>query len=91
MSTIINLDNLDADTLEGLRREAARRSVDVGVLACELLREKFAPARPAGDGPEASGERPRMEEFAATWSEQDAKEFFAAIVDLGKIDEELWR
>ena len=79
MSTIINLDSLDADTLERLRREAARRKVDVGVLACELLREKFGPVRLAEGGPGASGERPQMQDFAGTWSEQDAKEFFAGI------------
>lgn len=91
MSTIIDLDSLDANTLASLRREAVRRGVDVGVLACELLREKFGPTQPKVIGLGLSGERPRMEEFAGTWSEQDAKEFLAAIADLGKVDEELWR
>ena len=91
MSTLINLDNLDANTLEGLRREAARRGVDVGVLACELLREKFGPIQPKASRVGPSGEPPRAEDFAGTWSEQDAKEFLAAIADLWKVDEELWR
>ncbi|MCY2926070.1 MAG: hypothetical protein NT031_11630, partial [Planctomycetota bacterium] len=72
MSTTINLDNLDANTLDGLRREAARRGVDVGVLACELLREKFGPAPSKAGRLGPSGQRPRTEDFAGTWSEQDA-------------------
>lgn len=91
MSTIINLDNLDADTLEGLRREAARRGVDMSVLACELLRERFRQVlqtRPVDSDPDDAR---KLRELAGTWSEKDDAEFLAATADFEKIDEELWR
>jgi len=91
MSTTINLDNLDPETLGGLRREAARRGVDVNELACELLREKFGPAQPTeGVSRPFHGTR-ELDDFAGTWSEKDFTEFMAAIADFEKVDEELWR
>lgn len=91
MGTIINLDNLDPETLAGLRREAARRGVDMSALACEFLREKFGPAKVKEERVKDGDKKRDLMDFAGTWSEEEAREFFAAIADLGKVDEELWR
>ena len=65
--------------------------MEVDELACELLREKFHPA-PAKEEPGKEAQGPReLLDFAGTWSEQEYREFMAAIADFGKIDEELWR
>jgi len=87
MSTNLTVHNLDEQLVERLRAEARRRGVQVDEVVAEFLAEKLPPQLGLTSGNiqrDVSG-------LAGVWTDQDAREFFAAIKDLGEVDEELWR
>jgi hypothetical protein len=90
MDTSITITDLDAVTLQLLKQEARRRSVDVNTLAREVLRHGVPP--PEGQGAShATTLHHDLDDLAGTWSEADAWAFEAAVEGFGRIDRKLWK
>jgi len=82
MSTSISIHDIDDETAAWLRREAEARRTTVEELALDLIRQEIQHL-----------EMPTyhdLDHLAATWSDEQAKEFLEAIADLDQVDKELW-
>ncbi len=87
MGVPFTIDDLDADVLTRLRVEADRRGMDLNAVAAEILKRGLRPL------PEEApaGVYHDLDHLAGTWSEEEAREFQAAIAPFERVDEDLWR
>jgi len=85
MATSLTLDNLDGDVVERLRDEARRRGVDISIVVNEILKAGLAPP------PRDAGPYRDLDHLAGTWSQADADAFLAAVADLERLDNDLWK
>lgn len=87
MATSLKIDDVDEEIVRKLKAEACRQGVDVNSLARQLLEN--------GLGLVTQTRRTTspctLEDLAGTWSDEDATAFLAAVSDLSRIDEAMWR
>lgn len=72
-----------------MRDEAARRNVELDVIAREWLRRGAASARSTPSPPD--DDRQSLLALAGTWTDAEADAFDAAVADFERIDEDMWK
>lgn len=84
--TRITLDQLDADLERFIAERSARDGSTPDQVVIDVLRDA---ARQASTLNEPIGSR--LDHLAGGWSEEDRKQFDAAVEVFERIDEEMWR
>jgi len=82
----ITVSGLDEQTQLRLREEAHRRGVSVNDLVLEYLRKETQGA----DAKSLHQVHNELDALAGTWSEDEAREFEAAVAGFEQIDAVLW-
>jgi len=85
----ITFKNIDVDLIERMREEAARRNVELDVIAREWLRRGAVSAR--STAALSDGDRQTLLSLAGTWTDEEADAFNAAVADFERIDEDMWK
>jgi len=88
LTASITFKNIDVDIIERMREEAARRNVELDVIAREWLRRGAVSAR-SRVAP-SDEDRQALLALAGTWTDEEADAFNAAVADFERIDEHMW-
>jgi hypothetical protein len=83
----LTIRGFDPEVAEHLRELARREGLSLNQAVMKLLRR--ATGTDVGAGP-TRGVGSALDDLAGTWSEDDAREFAAAVAPLERIDEDLW-
>jgi hypothetical protein len=78
----ISVRGLSEQQLAALKEEASRRGMSMNRLALRRLTDQAEVPNPAGTA--------AIEALAATWTQEEADAFTAAIAPLEQVDPELW-
>jgi hypothetical protein len=78
----ISVRGLSEQQLAALKEEASRRGMSMNRLALHRLTDQAEVPNPAGTA--------AIEALAATWTQEEADAFTAAIAPLEQVDPELW-
>jgi hypothetical protein len=78
----ISVRGLSEQQLAALKEEASRRGISMNRLALHRLTQQAEVQNPAGTT--------TIEALAATWTQEEADHFTAAIAPLEQVDPELW-
>jgi hypothetical protein len=78
----ISVRGLSEQQLAALKEEASRRGISMNRLALHRLTDQAEVLNPAGTA--------ALEALAATWTQEEADAFSAAIAPLEQVDPELW-
>lgn len=86
MSFNIHLRNVDTVLMNQLKHQAAQRQISMNTLVLDLLKQ--------GLGLKAGRQSlvyHDLDQYAGTWSNQEAKAFLENISDFETIDKDLWK
>ena len=84
MSTIC-LRGIDETVKERLKHEASQAGISVNALILKFIHKAI------GQGATRHRQYHDLDQFAGSWSEEEAAQFLTSISDFEKIDEEMWK
>jgi hypothetical protein len=79
----LTIRNVPKRLADALNRERRKRDASLNTTVIDLLNRSLGVS---GDGPRSNG----LADLAGTWSQEDQREFDAAVASLESVDDEMW-